>query len=269
MALFQISEPGQSPEPHALKRAIGIDLGTTNSLVAPVRNQQALTLPDLNGHTLLPSVVRYTASQTIVGHQAKQDAVKDPLNTLISIKRLMGRGREELEKMSQQFPYEFLDSESLVPHIKTAAGVKTPIQVSADILAELAARATESLGGDLDGVVITVPAYFDDAQRQATKNAGRIAGLDVLRIINEPTAAAIAYGLDKVGIFFGKTKFSLIIANLLVIICCKQYSCCASDHQRANGSCDRVWSLQGMRACVCVQACVCEVWKFRRTYDIH
>jgi molecular chaperone HscA len=197
MALFQISEPGQSPEPHALKRAIGIDLGTTNSLVATVRNQQALTLPDLNGHTLLPSVVRYTASQTIVGHQAKQDAVKDPLNTLISIKRLMGRGREELEKMSQQFPYEFLDSESLVPHIKTAAGVKTPIQVSADILAELAARATESLGGDLDGVVITVPAYFDDAQRQATKDAAKIAGLNVLRLLNEPTAAAVAYGLDK------------------------------------------------------------------------
>jgi molecular chaperone HscA len=197
MALFQISEPGQSPEPHALKRAIGIDLGTTNSLVATVRNQQAVTLPDSNGHMLLPSVVRYTESEVIIGHEAKLNAVKDPLNTLVSIKRLMGRGREELEKVGQQFPYEFLESESLVPHIKTAAGVKTPIQISADILAELAARGKESLGGDLDGVVITVPAYFDDAQRQATKDAAKIAGLNVLRLLNEPTAAAVAYGLDK------------------------------------------------------------------------
>ena len=197
MALFQISEPGQSPEPHALKRAVGIDLGTTNSLVATVRNQQAITLPDSGGDMLLPSVVRYTNSQVIVGLQAKKNAVKDPLNTLVSIKRLMGRGKAELESARQQFPYEFLESESLVPHIKTAGGVKTPIQVSADILAELAARGKESLGGDLDGVVITVPAYFDDAQRQATKDAAKIAGLNVLRLLNEPTAAAVAYGLDK------------------------------------------------------------------------
>lgn len=197
MALFQISEPGQSPEPHALKRAVGIDLGTTNSLVATVRNQQAITLPDLDGHMLLPSVVRYTNSEVIVGLQAKKNAVKDPLNTLVSIKRLMGRGRAELEKTRQQFPYEFLETQSLVPHIKTAGGVKTPVQVSADILTELAARGKESLGGDLDGVVITVPAYFDDAQRQATKDAAKIAGLNVLRLLNEPTAAAVAYGLDK------------------------------------------------------------------------
>jgi molecular chaperone HscA len=197
MALFQISEPGQSPEPHALKRAIGIDLGTTNSLVATVRNQQAVTLPDENGDMLLPSVVRYTDQQVIVGIEAKNNAVKDPLNTLVSIKRLMGRGSIELEKMSQQFPYEFLASQSQVPHIKTAGGVKTPVQISADILATLAARGKESLGGDLDGVVITVPAYFDDAQRQATKDAAKIAGLKVLRLLNEPTAAAVAYGLDK------------------------------------------------------------------------
>jgi molecular chaperone HscA len=197
MALFQISEPNQSPEPHALKRAIGIDLGTTNSLVATVRNQQAITLPDLVGDVLLPSVVRYTNSQIIVGLQAKKNSAQDPLNTLVSIKRLMGRGRIDLEENRQQFPYEFLETQSLVPHIKTSAGVKTPIQVSADILTELANRGKESLGGDLDGVVITVPAYFDDAQRQATKDAAKITGLNVLRLLNEPTAAAIAYGLDK------------------------------------------------------------------------
>ncbi len=197
MALLQISEPGQSPEPHAVKRAVGIDLGTTNSLVATVKDAKAVALPDINGNTLLPSVVHYTSTKTVVGLDAKNNAAKDPLNTLISIKRLMGRGKQELEASEQQFPYEFVDTDSSVPHIKTAAGIKTPIQVSADILVELAARGKESLGGNLDGVVITVPAYFDDAQRQATKDAAKLADLNVLRLLNEPTAAAIAYGLDK------------------------------------------------------------------------
>jgi len=197
MALLQISEPGQSPEPHAVKRAIGIDLGTTNSLVATVKNAKAITLPDINGNTLLPSVVHYTQEKAVIGLEAKNNATKDPLNTLVSIKRLMGRSKQELEASRQQFPYEYVATESLVPHIKTAAGAKTPIQVSADILAELAARGKESLGGHLDGAVITVPAYFDDAQRQATKDAAKLADLHVLRLLNEPTAAAIAYGLDK------------------------------------------------------------------------
>lgn len=197
MALLQIAEPGQSPEPHALKRAVGIDLGTTNSLVATVRNGKPETLPDHDGYMLLPSVVRYTATEKIVGRSAKSAAALDPLNTLISIKRLMGKSGAELKGSDEQFAYDFVNTESMVPHIQTASGMKTPIEVSADILSELASRSRETLGGELDGVVITVPAYFDDAQRQATKDAANIANLKVLRLLNEPTAAAVAYGLDQ------------------------------------------------------------------------
>ncbi|MGH1438751.1 MAG: Fe-S protein assembly chaperone HscA [Cellvibrionaceae bacterium] len=197
MALLQIAEPGQSPEPHALKRAVGIDLGTTNSLVATVRNGKPETLPDHDGYMLLPSVVRYTATEKIVGRSAKSAAALDPLNTLISIKRLMGKSGAELKGSDEQFAYDFVNTDSMVPHIQTASGIKTPIEVSADILSELASRSRETLGGELDGVVITVPAYFDDAQRQATKDAANIANLKVLRLLNEPTAAAVAYGLDQ------------------------------------------------------------------------
>ncbi len=197
MALLQIAEPGQSPEPHALKRAVGIDLGTTNSLVATVRNSRAETLPDIHGKILLPSVVRYTKEGVVVGHEAKAAAALDPLNTLISIKRLMGRGSKELQNEEKQFSYRFVSNASTVPHIETAGGVKTPVEISSEILSELAARGKETLGGELDGVVITVPAYFDDAQRQATKDAASFAGLNVLRLLNEPTAAAVAYGLDQ------------------------------------------------------------------------
>ncbi|MGH1485689.1 MAG: Fe-S protein assembly chaperone HscA [Cellvibrionaceae bacterium] len=197
MALLQISEPGQSPEPHERKRAIGIDLGTTNSLVATVRNGQPETLPDYQGNMLLPSVVRYTDSALVIGQAAKTAAAQDPMNTMISIKRLMGRGLDELQASEKQFSYHFAETSSVVPHIQTAAGLKTPIEVSADILKALASRGKDTLGGELDGVVITVPAYFDDAQRQATKDAAKIADLKVLRLLNEPTAAAVAYGLDE------------------------------------------------------------------------
>ena len=195
MALLQIAEPGQSPDPHETKLAVGIDLGTTNSLIATVSDGQAETLADAAGNSLLPSAVRYTATETIVGQAAKAAAVDDPLNTLLSIKRLMGRSREELQAIKEQFPYRFLDSPS--PHIDTAGGAKTPVAVSADILKTLAQRGRDALGGEADGVVITVPAYFDDAQRQATKDAARLAGLPLLRLLNEPTAAAVAYGLDR------------------------------------------------------------------------
>ena len=197
MALFQISEPGQSPSPHARKIAVGIDLGTTNSLVAAIQNNQADTLADEEGRVLLPSVVRYTSSGKIVGQAAKNAAVSDPLNTLVSIKRLMGRGNQEVQETEKQFPYPFAETTSTVPHIQTAAGLKTPVEVSADILIELADRGRATLGSELEGVVITVPAYFDDAQRQATKDAARLADLNLLRLLNEPTAAAVAYGLDQ------------------------------------------------------------------------
>lgn len=195
MVLLQISEPGQSPEPHARKRAVGIDLGTTNSLVATVRSGTPATLAD-EGRVIVPSVVHYTADGARIGYQAKQDASKDPLNTIISVKRLMGRGVSDLELLGDQLPYEFEEGEGM-PWIKTAAGNKSPVQVSADILHVLAKRGEKALGGELDGCVITVPAYFDDAQRQATKDAAKIAGLKVLRLLNEPTAAAVAYGLDR------------------------------------------------------------------------
>ena len=200
MALLQISEPGQSSKPHERNLAAGIDLGTTNSLVASVRSGQADTLPDHQGRHLLPSVVRYSANaEPVVGHDAKAAAAVDPLNTIASVKRLMGRGLDDIKHLGSNLPYEFSSTDSTVPRIKTAAGEKSPIEVSADILQVLKHRAEQTLGGELNGVVITVPAYFDDAQRQATKDAGKLAGLNVLRLLNEPTAAAVAYGLDKQG----------------------------------------------------------------------
>ena len=197
MALMQIAEPGQAQAPHQHKLAAGIDLGTTNSLVASVRSGQATTLPDEEGRHLLPSVVRYLGNDIIVGHTAKALAAEDPLNTIASAKRLIGRGVEEIKTLGDRLPYEFIRNSGNVPRIQTAAGAVTPVEVSAEILKVLAKRAEDTLGGDLTGVVITVPAYFDDAQRQATKDAAKLAGLHVFRLLNEPTAAAVAYGLDK------------------------------------------------------------------------
>ncbi len=197
MALMQIAEPGQAQAPHQHKLAAGIDLGTTNSLVASVRSSKATTLPDDQGRHLLPSVVRYTRQGIDVGYAAKSVAAEDPLNTIASAKRLIGRGVEEIKTLGSRLPYEFLKEAGNVPRIQTVAGPVTPVEVSAEILKVLAKRAEETLGGDLTGVVITVPAYFDDAQRQATKDAAKLAGLHVFRLLNEPTAAAVAYGLDK------------------------------------------------------------------------
>ncbi|MDT8387011.1 MAG: Fe-S protein assembly chaperone HscA [Thiogranum sp.] len=198
MALLQISEPGKSTAPHQHRFAAGIDLGTTNSLVASVRSGRADTLPDEQGRHLLPSVVRYAANAAPeVGQAAKLQAAHDPLNTIISVKRFMGRGVDDILTLGSMLPYEFIASESGMPLINTAGGPRSPVQVSADILLELKRRTESTLGGDLSGVVITVPAYFDEAQRQATKDAGTLAGLKVLRLINEPTAAAVAYGLDR------------------------------------------------------------------------
>jgi molecular chaperone HscA len=198
MALLQISEPGQSTAPHQHRLAAGIDLGTTNSLVATVRSGLAEALPDENGNCLLPSVVRYLASgERIVGKSAKDEAARDPLNTIISAKRFMGRGVADVKSLGSRLPYEFVESDSGMPRLRTVGGDFSPVEVSADILKTLKRRAEDSLGGDLSGVVITVPAYFDDAQRQATKDAAKLAGLNVLRLLNEPTAAAVAYGLDR------------------------------------------------------------------------
>ncbi|MEA2078898.1 MAG: Fe-S protein assembly chaperone HscA [Pseudomonadota bacterium] len=198
MALLHISEPGQSTAPHQHRLAAGIDLGTTNSLLASVRSGTADTLPDSEGRHILASVVRYREDG---GHQvgaaAKAQATRDPLNTVISVKRLMGRGLKDVKTLGSVLPYEFVSGESGMPLIHTVAGDRSPVQVSADILGELRQRAENTLGGELTGVVITVPAYFDDAQRQATKDAGKLAGLNVLRLLNEPTAAAVAYGLDR------------------------------------------------------------------------
>lgn len=201
MALLQISEPGQSTKPHEHKFAIGIDLGTTNSLVAAVRSGQSDTLPDADGEHLLPSVVQYTETEIIVGEPAKQNQIEDPHNTISSVKRLMGRGVDDLKaqfkNLSDVLPYEFVATDSAVPKIKTRGGNKTAIEVSADILKKLKSRGETTLGDKLEGAVITVPAYFDDAQRQATKDAATLAGINVLRLLNEPTAAAVAYGLDS------------------------------------------------------------------------
>ena len=197
MALLQIAEPGQTAAPHEHRLAAGIDLGTTNSLVATVRSGVAETLPDAEGRHILPSVVRYTADGVQVGEAARAAAAADPLNTIASAKRLIGRGLRDVKSIGAELPYEFVTADSAVARLRTVAGDVTPIEVSAEILKVLAARAQETLGGELSGVVITVPAYFDDAQRQATKDAARLAGLHVYRLLNEPTAAAVAYGLDR------------------------------------------------------------------------
>jgi len=197
MALLQIAEPGQSPQPHQRRLAVGIDLGTTNSLVAALRSGITAPLPDAEGQVILPSVVRYHPDHVEVGAQAKLAAASDPFNTISSVKRLMGRGLADVKQLGEQLPYRFREGESQMPFIETVQGARSPVEVSAEILRTLRQRAEASLGGELVGAVITVPAYFDDAQRQATKDAARIAGLNVLRLLNEPTAAAVAYGLDR------------------------------------------------------------------------
>jgi molecular chaperone HscA len=195
MALLQISEPDGAPAPHRHRLAVGIDLGTTNSLVATVRNGIPVVLPDGDGRPLLPSIVRYAETGVETGYAAEEAQARDARNTIVSIKRLMGRGLADLAD-ARRFPYRFVDAPGMV-QIETRAGVKTPVEISAEILKTLRIRAENSLGGELAGAVVTVPAYFDDAQRQATKDAARLAGLNVLRLLNEPTAAAIAYGLDN------------------------------------------------------------------------
>jgi molecular chaperone HscA len=196
MALLQISEPGMSTAPHQRRLAVGIDLGTTNSLVATVRSSIPEVLSDEDGRTLLPSVVRYLPNgHANIGYKAQAAQTTDPKNTIVSVKRFMGRGLKDIAH-AENLPYDFQDAPGMV-QLKTVAGVKSPVEVSAQILATLRQRAEDALGDDLVGAVITVPAYFDDAQRQATKDAAQLAGLNVLRLLNEPTAAAIAYGLDS------------------------------------------------------------------------
>ena len=196
MALIQIAEPGESTTAHQHRLAVGIDLGTTNSLVASVRSGVVNTLPDADGCHLLPSVVHYAEEGVQVGKSAQQYSVSDPLNTIISVKRLMGRGAEDVSIEDAHYSYVFSEAESSVPKIKTRSGDVSAVEISAEILKKLKLRAIETLGDELEGVVITVPAYFDDAQRQATKDAAKLADLKVLRLLNEPTAAAVAYGLD-------------------------------------------------------------------------
>lgn len=197
MALLQIAEPGQSTNPHEHKFAVGIDLGTTNSLVASVRSGQADVLPDSEGRVSLPSVVHYKQNGDIeVGYKAKLDAASDPHNSIVSVKRFLGRTLADINETYGNLPYQFVEKEHTV-NLATSQGEKNPIQVSADILTKLRERAEATLGDDLSGAVITVPAHFDDAQRQGTKDAAQLAGLKVLRLINEPTAAAVAYGLDS------------------------------------------------------------------------
>jgi len=196
MALFQIAEPGESAAPHEHKLAIGIDLGTTNSLVATVRSGIAVVINDDQGRPLLPSIVRYRADGTTdVGYDAQTRQAVDPRNTIVSVKRFMGRGLRDVSHV-ESMPYDFVEAPGMVK-VRTVAGIRSPVEVSAEILKTLKARAEAALVGELVGAVITVPAYFDDAQRQATKDAARLAGLNVLRLLNEPTAAAIAYGLDN------------------------------------------------------------------------
>ncbi|MGC5704270.1 Fe-S protein assembly chaperone HscA [Pseudomonas sp. NFXW11] len=197
MALLQIAEPGQSPQPHQRRLAVGIDLGTTNSLVAALRSGLSEPLADAQGQVILPSAVRYHADRVEVGESARQAASADPLNTVLSVKRLMGRGLADVKQLGEQLPYRFVGGESHMPFIDTVQGPKSPVEVSAEVLKVLRQRAEATLGGELVGAVITVPAYFDDAQRQATKDAAKLAGLNVLRLLNEPTAAAVAYGLDQ------------------------------------------------------------------------
>ena len=196
MALLQLSEPGMSAEPHQHRLAVGIDLGTTNSLVATVRNGISVCLNDADGRAMLPSVVRYLADGgVVVGREAMQAQSIDPRNTITSVKRFMGRGLKDVTHI-ESTPYDFVDAPGMV-RLRTVQGPKSPVEVSAEILKNLRQRAEASLGGELTGAAITVPAYFDDAQRQATKDAAGLAGLNVLRLLNEPTAAAIAYGLDN------------------------------------------------------------------------
>jgi len=196
MALLQIAEPGMSTAPHQHRLAVGIDLGTTNSLVATVRSGSPEVLSDEEGRSLLPSIVRYLDNgHAHIGHKARAHQTTDPKNTIVSVKRFMGRGLKDITH-AENLPYDFVDGEGMV-QLNTVAGVKSPVEISAQILATLRQRAEDSLGDDLVGAVITVPAYFDDAQRQATKDAAQLAGLNVLRLLSEPTAAAIAYGLDQ------------------------------------------------------------------------
>ena len=197
MALLQIAEPGQAAAPHQHRLAVGIDLGTTNSLVASVRSGQSVILNDEQERSLVPSVVYYGVEEKKVGLEAFEQASLDPKNTIISVKRLIGRSLADVQSRYPSLPYEFVASENGLPLIVTAQGPKSPIEVSSDILSRLNYIAEQRLGGELSGVVITVPAYFDDAQRQSTKDAARLAGLNVLRLLNEPTAAAVAYGLDS------------------------------------------------------------------------
>lgn len=197
MALLQIAEPGQAAAPHQHRLAVGIDLGTTNSLVASVRSGQSVILNDEQDRSLVPSVVHYGVEEKTVGLEAFEQASIDPKNTVISVKRLIGRSLADVQSRYSSLPYEFVASENGLPLIVTAQGSKSPIEVSSDILSRLNHIAEQRLGGELSGVVITVPAYFDDAQRQSTKDAARLAGLNVLRLLNEPTAAAVAYGLDS------------------------------------------------------------------------
>lgn len=197
MALLQIAEPGQSAAPHQHKLAVGIDLGTTNSLVAAVRSGVAETLNDEHGESILPSVVHYGEAAPLVGQAAREKAEQDPENTIYSVKRMMGRSLADIQQRYPQLPYQFKATDNGLPQLMTRQGGVNPVQVSAEILKSLSERATQTLGGELEGVVITVPAYFDDAQRAGTKDAAKLANLNVLRLLNEPTAAAIAYGLDS------------------------------------------------------------------------
>src|SRR5215210_621998 len=219
MALLQISEPGMSAAPHEHRLAVGIDLGTTNSLVATVRSGMTTVLPDSLGRPLLPSIVRYAKDGSVeVGFAAQAKQATDPKNTIVSVKRFMGRGLKDVAHI-ENAPYDFVDAPGMV-QMRTVAGVKSPVEISSEILKVLRIRAEQSLGGTLSGAVITVPAYFDDAQRQATKDAGKLAGLNVLRLLNEPTAAAIAYGLENAseGIYavydLGGGTFDLSILKL-------------------------------------------------------
>ncbi|REL36427.1 Fe-S protein assembly chaperone HscA [Thalassotalea euphylliae] len=196
MALLQIAEPGQSTVPHEHRLAVGIDLGTTNSLVASVQSGESTTLKDKNGQDILPSIVSYQADQTLVGYAAKEFSIADPQNTIVSAKRLIGRSLADIQSKYPTLPYEFGGDENH-PELITRQGQINPVQVSGEVLATLRERAESALGGELVGAVITVPAYFDDAQRQSTKDAAKLAGLNVLRLLNEPTAAAVAYGLDS------------------------------------------------------------------------
>ncbi|MFZ6044162.1 Hsp70 family protein, partial [Vibrio natriegens] len=192
-----MAEPGQSAAPHQHKLAVGIDLGTTNSLVAAVRSGTTETLKDELGRSTLPSAVHYSEAGIVVGHQARDIAQQDPANSIISVKRMMGRSLADIQQRYPQLPYQFKATDNGLPQLVTRAGEVNPVQVSAEILKNLNERAQAALGGELTGVVITVPAYFDDAQRAGTKDAAKLANLNVLRLLNEPTAAAIAYGLDS------------------------------------------------------------------------